>query len=389
MKDKKIKICRIATAPIAMYGYKKYFELIGRENIELTLVCSNGYLFENLKSPNNYRLIPIEIKRDISLLWDIKSLITLIIFLRKEKFDIVHSNTPKAGLLVSVAAFIARVPIRLHHFTGQRWVFMKGMKRKILILCDKLTSTLNTHCFADSKSQVDFLINHNIIKRKRISCLGEGSFGGVDLEMFSKEKFQLNVTRTKNTLNLKEGDFVISFLGRVVKDKGIKELVKAFKFLEKKYNFLHLLLIGPFEEEQDPLDYDILSEIKSNPRIHAVGMALTPQKFLAVTDLFCLASYREGFGSVVLEANAMQIPSVGTNIVGLRDSIIDGETGLLCEPYNDNSLSEKIEQLIVNQNLRANMGKRAYARVKKTYSCNIMKDLLLEKYFHLMENHRA
>jgi len=377
--NKKFKICRIATVPIALYGSKHQLVELSREGIDLTIVCTPTDLFMELEDNKHYKLFGISISREISFFSDLTTLVKLFLFFKKNKFEIVHSHTPKAGILVAISAFLARVPCRVHTYTGQRWVTLKGPKRKILILCDTIISKLNTFCFADSPSQVDFLIEKKIVNPKKTSCLKDGSIAGIDLNRFSFEKFTPRNEKTRKDLNISSQDIVITFLGRVVKDKGIGELVKAFLKINKKHTNIKLLLLGPIEKNHE-LSNEIITTIKQEKNIIHLGFVTEPEKYLAISHIFCLPSYREGFPSVILEANALKVPAIGTNIVGLKDTIINNQTGYLVEQFDTDDLTEKLNILISNNDLREEMGEFAYQRVIKSFSSKVITKELARKY---------
>lgn len=383
--NKPLKVARIATVPLFFMVYKHHFERLANE-VDITLICSPDNDFNKLDTFHVKNTIAINIPRDINPLEDLKALWKLYKVFRKERFDIVHSTTPKAGLLTAVAAFFAMVPTRLHTFTGQRWVTLKGIKRKILIFCDKIIALLNTYCYADSPSQVDFLISSSIISRNKIKCIHKGSFAGIDLNKFSLEKYQPLREEILQELNLSNKDFIITFVGRLVKDKGIFELVEAFKLLNKTYPDTKLLLVGPSEEKLDPLPPATNEEIKQNPNILSLGMKPDPEKYMSISSIFCLPSYREGFGSVILEAAAMKVPSLATDIVGLRDAIIENQTGILTEARQIDGLYKELEAIYKSPDKLSQLGENAYKRVIEDFEYKVIAQKVLQEYDRIHTN---
>lgn len=383
MSNKKVKIARIATVPIALIGYKHMLESLEKNEFETSLIVSPGDHFEEIKDIKISNVYPINISREISPIKDLWSIIRLVMHFVKADYKIVHSNTPKAGLIVAIAGYIARVPIRLHTFTGQRWTTLHGMKRKILVYIDKLIGILNTHCYADSPSQVEFLITNGLIARSKISCIHKGSFAGIDLQRFNYQKLHSCQDDLLKKFGLDSAKLKIVYVGRIVKDKGIEELVNAFNLVTKKIENIELILVGPFEKENS-VSEEIRKQIISSSQIKSIGFYPRPEEYLAIADIFCLPSYREGFGSVILEAAALKLPSIGSNITGIKDAIVDTVTGLLVPSHNVDKLAEAIEVLCLNESLRMSMGESAYQRVINDFDANFINSCVAKEYRRLL-----
>ena len=379
--DKKLNVCRVATVPIAVLGHKHQFEELSEIGVSITLVCSKGKGFEKLPQNDLLKLFPIELKREISPISDLISIFQLFMFFKNNNFDIVHSNTPKAGVLVAISAWLAAVPIRIHTFTGQRWVSTKGLKKHLLVICDKLISMLNTHSFTDSHSQREFLIQSNILSALNSSCLGRGSFSGINTEKFNQNKVNTGAVREK--LSLHSDDLVIGYIGRIVKDKGIDDLVEVYQELKEENKNIKLLLVGPEETESDFVDKKTKEIILKDPNIITTGHVSDPENYLGVMNLFVLPSRREGFPTVILEANALKIPSIASDIVGTRDTIVDGVTGFLTPLNNNDALKEKIKLLLTNKELAKKFGEAGFQRVNKEFSSKKMTSLLATSYLNL------
>lgn len=389
---KKIQLARIArvcTTPLSVITQlKTQLDALGKTGAVIMVITSPDFLQQEIKSIQNCVFKPLSIYREINLIKDLIALIRLIFIFRKEQFDIVHSNTPKAGLLCAMAAKIARVPIRLHTFTGQPWVTLKGPKRMILRCCDKLISYLNTHCYADSLSQRQFLIDEGIIQSPKISVIGNGSISGVDLVRFNSQNFsQLDKQSFRNLFHIKEDELVVLFIGRITRDKGIFELIQSFHELITLQPNIKLIIAGPFEQE---IEKEVRSFANSRGESNIIfsGFCHDPENLLAISDMLCLPSYREGFGTVVIEAAAMEIPTVGTKIYGLTDSIIDGVTGLLVKPKNVQELTQALLKLILNKDLRAMLGKNAKKRVYQDFDSHHFEDLIIQEYEKLLSNEK-
>ena len=326
-------------------------------------------------------IIHLPIKRNINLFYDFYVLFLLIILFRKKKFSLVHSISPKAGLLSAIAAWIARIPNRLHTFTGQVWVTKKGPNRWLLKSLDKLIVMLNTLILVDSISQKEFLINENLINQEDALVLGKGSLSGVDLQRFkpSNEKKE----SLRNKLNISSDDVVFLFVGRIKKDKGIFELVRAFKNISKKYTNTVLLIVGPDEDNLSNELTDILDLSIKYTRF--IDFTKTPELYMMASDIFVIPSYREGFGSVVIESASCGIPSIGSNIYGLSDAIKDGKTGILVPVRSEKFLEEAMIKLLDNDDLRLKMGNMARYNAQENFSQEILTLLLMDLYKGIMK----
>ena len=377
-----MKIARIATVPFFLQNHLSLqIKKLASSGYEVFLLSSAGPEVSKLKKIDDVSFIEVNIVRGISPVKDLISLWRLYWCFRRRKFDIVHTTTPKAGTLGALAAFVARVPIRLHTFTGQPWAEMSGVKRELVKFGDKLTAALNTRCYADSFSQRDFLVKEHIALKSRFRVLGEGSLAGVDLERFSGVVPSPERQRRLIALQIPVNHHVIAFIGRITADKGIKELIESFKLLQEKGAACTLLLIGP--EEQDAKQLYIASGIDRLKNVRRLGYQSNPEYWLSLTDVFCLPSYREGFGNVVIEAAAMGVPTVGTDIPGLRDAVVHEETGILVPPKDVAALSRALEILIEDSSLRNRMGLKAQKRVREQFDASKVNALLIAEY-HLL-----
>lgn len=370
-----MKICRVSTVSFFLYNHLRgqIIETVEAGH-EVVLASSPGPEVEWLKAIPGVRFQEIDIPRKISPLRDLRALWQLYLFFRRERFDIVHSTTPKAGMLCAVAAYLAGIPIRLHTFTGQAWAEFKGTMRSIAKAGDRITILFDTQCYADSLSQKQFIVSEKLASQEGIRVLGSGSLAGVDLSRFSPEKWAPSRAAIRKDLGIPENHRVITFIGRITRDKGIEELLSAFERLRH----CTLLLVGP-QEAKDGCFSDAAESISSE-NIRMTGYTTEPERYLAVTDIFCLPSYREGFGNVVIEAAAMGIPTVGTDIIGLRDAIVTGQTGILIPPKDSDALADALETLLKNEEMRAKMGAAARERAVSEFSADRVNAAVLEEY---------
>jgi glycosyltransferase involved in cell wall biosynthesis len=384
LKDK--KIARVATVPYSIAtqigDQVAYLRDIG---MQVVIISGDGPELARFPFSESLRHECIEIYRSINLWKDIIAVIKLFFAFRKHQFMIVHSITPKAGLLTAVAGFFARVPIRIHTFTGQPWVNKKGMIRLITRFCDRLIGILNTKCYADSRSQMDFLIEEGIISQDKISVIGAGSLAGVDLKRFDSSRWSHDEKmRLRSDLRISHDSKVITFVGRIAKEKGIIELIQAFLSLLHNHYNIDLLLIGPMDQDRGGQDVVSLDNISKSSRIHFIGYTDIPERYLLISDIFCLPSYREGFGTVVIEAAAMGVPCVGSRIYGLTDAVQDGQTGILVTPQDSEVLKNGLKHLLDNPKLSKQMGKAARERVEKEYDARIINEKTAMEYSNLI-----
>ncbi|MHB8621935.1 MAG: glycosyltransferase family 4 protein [Sulfuricaulis sp.] len=362
---------------------KSQIKAIAAAGHEVVIVSSSGPQLMQLVKELGVQAHPILIRRTMSPISDLRSLIALYRYFSKTGFDIVHSTTPKAGSLCAIAAFLARVPIRLHTFTGQPWMHLAGPLRWLAKGSDRVIVRLNTKCYADSHSQADFLASQGIAASGEISVLGKGSLGGVDLTQFNADDWSARRIKILEEMKIPSGAKIITYIGRITNDKGISELVSAFRQLVARGLNVFLLLVGPFEPERDPLPDKTEEQIRQERRIKVVGYSTEPERYLSISDVFCLPSYREGFPNTVIEAAAMGVPVVATHIVGLVDSVVDGKTGILVQPRNVEALSAALFSILSDESLRKRMGKAAQERARSLYNTDIVNRYLLDEYERL------
>jgi len=383
-----MKICRVASVPFFLQHHlREQICATANAGHQVTLIAGDGPEIAALEHLPSIEFVLIDIARQISPWRDLRALWRLYLHFRQSGYDIVHSTTPKAGMLCAIAGLMAGVPVRLHTFTGQPWMELHGLKRFVAKAGDWVTAHLNTMSYADSISQRDFLIEQGITSSSKMAVIGRGSLAGVDVVRFDETPWQDQGTELQKQLGITKSTVVITFVGRLTRDKGVSELVEAFSQLIQSGKQCVLLLVGPQEPDRDPLPSATLAKIAENPMIIATGYSDMPEKYLAVTDIFCLPSYREGFGNVVIEAAAMGVPTVGTDIVGLRDSIENGETGLLVPPKTTDELAAGLRLLIDDPDLRGKMGERARSRARREFDSRKINADVLEEYERLAQLH--
>lgn len=383
----RFKVARIVSVPEAFVHFKAFLRMLKERGAALTLVSSPGKYEDILREELNLEIQPIEICREINVLKDLKALTSLILVFRKNCFDIIHSSTPKAGLLTAIAGVFSTRSIRLHTFTGQRWANMHGLKRIFFKFTDKVIIGLNTQCYADSNSQIEFLASEGVAPIGKIRCLHKGSYGGVDCDRFNNERFPAARDEVRKELGLATDSLIILYVGQLTSDKGLDELVKAYRSARSQNGDLKLVLIGVFREGIDSLEESSLNEIKMNSGIYSLGYKPYPEKYFSAADIFCLPSHREGFGTVIIEAAACGLPAIGTNIPGLRDAIVDGETGILVEVKNAEKLSAAILSIVFDPQKRKQYGNLAKLRARKDFDAKMISEMQWEEYKSLLKTH--
>lgn len=372
------KLIRAVTASQSIGFFEPIVPDLQAKGYEVVSVSSPGPEVQHLREMG-VKCIEVSMERHISLSKDIVSLWKLIKVFRKEKPDIVHSMTPKAGMLCMLAAWICRVPVRIHTFTGLVWPTASGLKRKILMATDWLTCACATHVIPEGEGVKTDLLSHGIT-HKPLKVLGYGNVRGIDLEHYARTE---EVMRNADKIRVKDV-FTFMFVGRIVRDKGINELVAAFKRLQTRVPKTRLILVGEYEDSLDPITPEARKEIEDNPCILAVGELKDVRPWLAASDALVFPSYREGFPNVVIEAGAMGLPSIVTDINGSREIIQDGVNGLIVPSKNEDALLKEMERLVDDSALASYLASHARRLVASRYEQGYVKQCLLDFYSQII-----
>lgn len=376
------RVCLVATVPMPLVVFMGSHIRALSQLYDITIVTNDSA--SSLGSADS--LTPLlgeqvsyqnmQIAREVSVFADLVSLIVLWRLFRREKFQVVHSITPKAGLLTMIAGLLAGVPVRIHWFTGQVWATRKGSGRWLLKTLDRLLAACSTHLLADSPSQSKFLIQEGVVRPIQVTVLGQGSVCGVDTVRFQPNP--VSCSKIREDLGIADTAVVALYLGRLKSDKGIPELASAFLLAAQQCADLHLLLVGPDEAGMQALVAHTLSIVAD--RVYFVGFTKEPEAFMAAADFFVLPSHREGFGSSVIEAAACGIPTIGSRIYGLTDAIVDGKTGLLVPVGDIAGIADAMIKLAMDRDFRLTLGEQALARVKQDFRQEVLTDALLNYY---------
>jgi glycosyltransferase involved in cell wall biosynthesis len=330
---------------------------------DLTIVA-NGSVGEMIPALSHIKFVSLDIQRKISIGCDISTLFNLWRFFRAQRFDVVHSITPKAGLLAVVAAKAAGTPFRLHTFTGQVWAAQSGLKKMGLKALDRLIAHCATRVFADSRSQRLFLIENKVVPADRIDVLADGSAAGVDLNRFRADDFQR--CELRRMFHIADNDIIFLFVGRLTRDKGLLDLTRAFASVAAENEKVHLMVVGP---DEDGLELDVVMLANEfTGRVHRVGFTESPERYMAAADILCLPSYREGFGAVIIEAAAVGLPAIASRIYGITDAVDEGITGILHRPAATDEIIHAMSTLASDEGARKAMGYAARVRVAEKFS---------------------
>jgi glycosyltransferase involved in cell wall biosynthesis len=314
--------------------------------------------------------------RTISPIRDCVCLLALWRIFRRGKYRILHTVTPKAGLLALLAAAMARIPVRIHTFTGQIWATRSGFRRTVFKSLDGLIGMCATHVLVDSRSQMEFLLRERVVPARKASVLGNGSISGVDTARFRPQAAARS--RVRASLEIPSQATVFAYIGRLRKEKGVLDLAAAFARLCATHTDAYLMFVGADEESLTPEIRRLCASCAG--RLRFTDHTPTPEDYMASADILCLPSYREGFGSVVIEAAACQVPSLASRIYGVTDAVIDQVTGILHEPGNIDDLANGMRRLMENPALRTSLGLRARTRAETEFAAEKVTAAMVEYY---------
>ena len=386
------KLIRITTVPLSLKVLLKgQLRFMASNGFDVKGVSSEGEELREVHENEGIAVEAITMSRKITPFQDLKSLWEMWNFLRKEKPQIVHTHTPKAGIIGMLAARLAGVPHRLHTVAGLPLMEATGTKRKILNFVEKLTYSSATRVYPNSKGLYDFILQNNFTQSNKLKIIANGSSNGIDTTFFSPDQVtEIERVTLREKLNIQPDDFVFVFVGRIVSDKGINELIKAFSELQAVENNeptgIKLLLVGGLENDLDPLNPETLAEINQNKDIISVGFQQDVRSFFAIADALVFPSYREGFPNVVMQAGAMGLPSIVSDINGCNEIIIEGENGLIIPSKNVEKLKEKMLTLAKDKNLYTKLKGNSRRMIENRYEQSVVWNALLEEYEGLLQS---
>ena len=386
------KLIRITTVPISFKVLLKgQLRFMASNGFDVKGVSSEGDELKEVIENEGIVMEAINMSRKITPFQDLKSLWEMWNFLRKEKPQIVHTHTPKAGIIGMLAARLAGVPHRLHTVAGLPLMEATGIKRKILNFVEKLTYSSATRVYPNSKGLYDFILQNNFTQSNKLKIIANGSSNGINTTFFSLAQVsEIERVTLREKLNIQPDDFVFVFVGRIVSDKGINELIKAFSELQTAENNeltgIKLLLVGGLESDLDPLNPETLAEINQNKDIISAGFQQDVRPFFAISDALAFPSYREGFPNVVMQAGAMGLPSIVSDINGCNEIIVEGENGLIIPSKNVEKLKEKMLTLARDKKLYVKLKENSRRMIENRYEQSVVWNALLEEYEGLLQS---
>jgi glycosyltransferase involved in cell wall biosynthesis len=355
-------------------GYMK------RQGIEVSVLSSPGEYLDAFAAREQVEAYRVEMPRRITPLRDVLALRAIWGCLRRIRPDVTHSHTPKGGLLGTLGSWLARVPVRIYHIHGLPFVTAKGYKRLLLRWSERVACLAATQVLCVSRSVGELAIQEALCRRGKLKVLHGGSINGVDAEKRFTPAVAGDADRkaVREAYGIEEEALVIGFIGRLVRDKGVVELSRAWSVLREEYPDLHLLMVGPYES-QDPIPADVNSLLVEDPRVHLVGLEWNTRPMYAAMDVFVLPSYREGFPLVPLEAAAMELPVVASAVPGCVDAVQDGVTGTLVPPYSVAALADALRAYLDDPGLRRTHGEAGRSRVLRDFrQTDVWKAVYLE-----------
>jgi glycosyltransferase involved in cell wall biosynthesis len=385
--DKMNKLTRITTVPISIEKLLDNQLLFMKDYYDVTAISSDKENLERVGKSQNIPVYTVEITRKITPWKDLKALWKLFYYLKKEKPLIVHTHTPKAGTLGMIASKLAGVPHRLHTVAGLPLLETKGNKRKLLNFVEKLTYFCASKIYPNSKGLKNIILKEGFCKTDKLKIIANGSTNGINTEYFDAIKISPVIqTELKNSLGILNDDFVFLFVGRITTDKGINELLIAFKNIATTISNVKLVLAGFFESELDPLHKNTILEIENNPNVIHVPFQKDVRPYYSISDVLVLPSYREGFPNAVLEAGAMGLPCIVTNINGCNEIIEEGKNGILIPTKNQEALYEAMKNIILNSSFKSYLQQNARPMIVNRFEQIVVWKALLSEYQKL-ENH--
>lgn len=385
------KLIRVTTVPIALKylltGQMKYLK---ENDFDVIMVSADGEGREDVIKQEGCEHHIIPMTRTISPFSDLRSLWKMYRFIKKEKPDIVHSHTPKAGLIAMVASKWAGVKVRVHTVAGLRFMTSKGFTRKLLMRMEKLTAHYATHVWPNSFSLLQYIKDTGLLNPGKLEVIGYGSSNGIDLSRFSPEALdQEKIRSIKKDLNYDQSLTYLLCVGRIVKDKGIGELVKSFCRLYGKNDQLRLILVGSFEDHLDPISDDVKDILHKHPGIIMTGWRNDVEYFMHLSFALIHPSYREGFPNVLLQAGAMDCPVICSRIEGNIDIVEHEKTGLLFEPQNEEALFQALRKALANPKELKMYAGNLRKKIEEQFEQKALHKKIKEKYLDILTSYQS
>ncbi|MGC4035929.1 MAG: glycosyltransferase family 4 protein [Chitinophagaceae bacterium] len=380
------KLIRLTTAPLSMKyllaGQMRYMQQHG---LQVTMISSGGKEWPDIISNEQCDHHIIHMTRKITPFTDLGSLWKLYRFFKTVQPDIVHSHTPKAGLLAMLASKMAGVKIRIHTIAGLRFMTSSGIGRKILVRMEKLTAASATHVWPNSFSLLNYIKENKLVSNDKLEVIGLGSTNGINLSRFSPDALDIEkLNRIKSMISYEDSLTYLLCVGRIVKDKGIDELVKAFDKVYKKNPRLRLLLVGEFEDELDPVSNEARNILKTHPAIIMTGWSDEVEYYMYFSYALLHPSYREGFPNVLLQAGAMNCPIICSRIEGNVDVVEHQKTGLLFTVKNEEELHQQLEFALTSKTILQQYAVNLRKKIEQHFDQKIVHQSIRKRYDELL-----
>lgn len=374
------KLIRTATVSLSLDILLKGQLQFLSQNFDVVAISGQDEHLIEVENREKVKTIAVAFERKIAPFKDLISLFKLYKVLKKEKPFIIHSITPKAGLLSMIAGYFANVPVRIHTFTGLIFPSKKGLMQQLLIVMDKILCRFATHIFPEGNGVKNDLLRYKITK-KPLKIIANGNVNGIDCDYFNADYFSETQNQNlKKELKIEFGDFVFIFVGRLVEDKGINELITAFAKFSSENKNAKLLLVGPFEQHLNPIQETTIKQIKTNKNIISVGFQNDVRPYFAISNCLVFPSYREGFPNVVLQAGAMNLPSIVTNINGCNEIIVPNKNGLIIDLKSEDAIFEAMKTLFFDSELIIKMKTTTRDYIISKYNQQLVWEALLKEY---------
>jgi glycosyltransferase involved in cell wall biosynthesis len=382
------KILRITTVPVSLHkllqGQANYMQ---EKGFKIILASAHGKEIKQVEQSTGLPVHILPLTRKISPLTDLKALWKTYKLIKKEKPDIVHTHTPKAGIIGMLAAKLAGVPIRMHTVAGMPMLVSKGLKAKLLYWVEKITYYAATHIYPNSFGLLQIIIDLKLTQTDKLKVIADGSSNGIDTRYFNPEIFSTEQKKQiKKELGIAPQDFVFIFIGRLVKDKGINELADAADRLSRQYNNFKLLLIGNEEPDLDPLLPETKKIINENTSIITTGWVEDVRPYLAISNILVFPSYREGFPNVVLQAGAMRLPAIVTDINGCNEIISPNKNGIIIPVKNKEALFKAMKKILENPKIAQELSTNTRKKIQEKYEQKVIWEALYNEYQNLLSS---
>lgn len=391
MPGKAIRLVHVTTVPWTLEFLSSHVEMARECGLDVAVVSAPGDLLDDFANAHGVRAFELPFTREITPLRDIGSLRRLSSIFRNQAPHIVHGHTPKAGLLSMTAAAVSRVPVRMYHLHGLPHVTATGWKRAALRMSEQISCRLATRVYAVSPSLMKEASWEPVCDPKKIRVLGSGSIAGVDaVGRFDPARIPADETNAlRASLGVHDDAFVVGFVGRLVRDKGIEWLVSAWKQMrEVVEQETHLVLVGPLEL-RDVLSQDLIKLLEADPRIHTTGFVRNPEAYYRLFDVAVLPSQREGFGMSALEASAMTVPVIASRVTGCVDAVSDGTTGMLVDARDKNELAAALQRYAEDGAVRREHGDNGRSRALKDFNPKHLAFDLMNEYLDALEQQKS